>query len=94
MRGVVTLWHAKKSSAVGDLVDIRLWAGALGTYGNQPTISTPALSFVGVSIDDGPPTPGGPSQRFRFRAVSRGTALIMFTPVSYAPVVVDTVIVH
>src|SRR5215831_1066946 len=101
MRGVVTWWHAKKSSAVqgrppvravsaaldgacavtlailflrwpvdrlacnadhivsidagtgsrrvtagvGDVVDIRLWAGALGMYGNQPTISTPALSF-------------------------------------------------
>jgi len=79
--------------ALGNLVDIRLWGGALGTYASPPTISAPAVIFVDVSID-GPPNPGGPTQRFRFRAASRGTAVVTFSPLQNAPVVIDTVTVQ
>jgi hypothetical protein len=81
------------TAAVGDLVDIRLWGGALGTYASPPTVSAPAVVFVDVSTD-GPPNPGGPTQRFRFRAASRGTAVVTFSPLQSAPVVTDTVIVR
>ena len=74
-------------------MDIRLWGGALGTYASPPTISAPAVIFVDVSID-GPPNPGGPTQRFRFRAASRGTAVVTFSPLQNAPVVIDTVTVQ
>jgi hypothetical protein len=79
--------------AIGDLVDIRLWGGALGTYASPPTISAPAVEFVDVSIE-GAPNPGGPTQRFRFRAASRGTAVVTFSPLQSAPLVTDTVVVQ
>jgi hypothetical protein len=49
--------------------------------------------FVDVSIE-GPPNPGGPTQRFRFRAASRGIAVVTFSPLQGAPVVTDTVVVQ
>jgi len=78
---------------VGDLVDIRLWGGALGVYVSPPTISGTAVEFMDVSID-GPPNPGGPTQRFRFRAASRGTAVVTFSPQQDARIVVDTIVVQ
>lgn len=81
------------TAGVGDLVDIPLWAGALGTYADAPTVSGSAVEFVHVTIDS-PPNPGGPTQRFRFRALSRGTALVTFTPLQSAPVIVDTIVVR
>ena len=79
---------------VGDRVDIHLWAGAGGLYESSPTISTSAVQFIDESIEIGTGgfvSPGGPGQLFRFRAISRGTALVTFSPVQDAPVVVDTI---
>jgi hypothetical protein len=78
---------------MGDLVDVRLWGGAAGIYVSPPAISGAAVTFIDVSID-GPPNPGGPTQRFRFRATSRGTAIVTFLPQQVAPVIVDTIVVR
>jgi len=82
---------------MGDLVDIRLFAGALGIYASPPAISAPAIVFVDVSLDSestGIISPGGPTQRFRFRAESRGTAIVTFSPEQNAPIVKDTIVVQ
>jgi len=81
------------TAGVGDLVDIRLWGGGSGTYVSPPAISGGAVVFIDVFVD-GPPVPGGPTQRFRFRAASRGRAVVTFSPQQSAPVVVDTIVVQ
>ena len=82
----------------GDLVDIYLWGGALGTYQSPPTISTSAVEFVDLSIETGSGgfvNPGGPTQRFRFRALSAGIAVVTFSPLQQgAPIVSDTIVVQ
>ena len=85
------------TARMGDLVDIRLFAGALGIYASPPAISAPVVVFVGVSLDSestGIISPGGPTQRFRFRAESRGTAIVTFSPEQNAPIVKDTIVVQ
>jgi hypothetical protein len=85
------------AARVGDLIDVRLWGGALGNYTSPPDISTAAVEFVDISIETSSGrtvNPGGPTQRFRFRAVSRGSAIVTFAPMQSAPVVVDTVVVQ
>jgi len=77
----------------GQTLDILLWAGALGTYADTPSVAGAKLAFLGVSID-GPPNPGGPTQRYRFLGLSEGTAIVTFTPLGTAPVVTDTIIVR
>lgn len=81
------------TTGIGGQGEVRLWGGGMGEYASPPTISGPAVTFLDVT-DDGPPNPGGPTQRFRFRAVVRGTAIVTFTPLSVAPVVVDTIVVE
>jgi len=93
----VSAGNHRVNVAVGGLVDISLWDGGLGMYASPPAISAPAVVFVDVSIDvgsNGIITPGGPSQRFRFRAASRGTAIVTFSPLQNAPVVSDTIVVQ
>jgi len=79
---------------VGDLVDITLRAGALGSYAVPPSIAGPAVVFQEVTDPDKFPAPGGAAQRFRFRAVASGTAVVTFTPAQPGPSVVDTIIVR
>jgi len=81
------------TAGIGDRVDVRLWGGAMGTYASPPAISGTGVTFVDVSVD-GPPNPGGATQRFRFLAVMRGLAVVTFTPLQSAPVVVDTIVVE
>jgi len=79
---------------VGDLVNIHLWAGLNGLYATSPAISTSAVQFIDESIETGSGgfiSPAGPGQLFRFRAISRGTALVTFTPMQDARIVVDTI---
>ena len=82
----------------GDLVDIRLWGGGLGTWASPPAISSSAVEFVDVSIETGSGgfvNPGGPTQRFRFRAVVAGAAIVTFTPLQQgSPTVSDTIVVQ
>jgi hypothetical protein len=82
---------------VGDTIDVLLFAGALGLYASPPTISTADVMFVDMTLDAGAGgfvSPGGPTQRFRFRAASHGTAIVTFSPIQNAPVVVDTIVVR
>ena len=79
---------------VGDMVDVTLRAGALGGYLVPPAISAPIVVFLEVTDPDKFPVPGGPAQRFRFRAVAPGTAVVTFMPVQPGPTVVDTIFVQ
>jgi hypothetical protein len=82
----------------GDLIDIRLWGGALGTYASPPVISTAVVEFVDLDVETGSGgivNPGGPTQRFRFRALTPGSAVVTFSPLQQgSPVVSDTIVVH
>jgi len=82
----------------GDLIDIRLWGGALATSASPPAVSTAAVEFVDVSVETGSGgivSPGGPTQRFRFRALSPGSAVVTFSPLQPgSPVVSDTIVVQ
>jgi len=78
------------TTGVGGVVDVRLWGGGMGEYASPPTVFGSAVTFVEMT-SDGPPNPGGPTQQFRFRVVARGSAIVTFTPLNTAPVVVDTI---
>lgn len=81
--------------SVGDRFDVLLRAAALGSYIAPPTISMPAVEFLEATlVDESPVPPGGPLQRFRFRATAPGTAVITFTPAQDGPVASDTVVVR
>jgi hypothetical protein len=81
--------------SVGDRFDVLLRAGALGSYKAPPTISAPAVEFLEATVvDESPVPPGGPLQRFRFRAAGPGTAVITFTPAQVGPAASDTVVVR
>jgi hypothetical protein len=79
---------------VGDLIDIRLYGGALGVFEAKPAISSNAVSFVEV-VRDGVPTASEPVQkyRFRFRADAPGVAVLFWAVPQGAPTAVDTVLV-
>ena len=46
-------------------------------YESPPRISSTALAFLGVEVIP-PFTPAGPTQQFRFKAASAGTAVVHF----------------
>ena len=81
---------------VGERFDVLLRAGGLGSYRAPPTISAPVIEFLEQTVvDESPVTPpGGPLQRFRFRATATGTAIITFTPTQIGPAAFDTVVVR
>jgi len=65
------------TAAPGQGIDITLRNVGPAIYASPPIISSAAVTYLGV--DDVPPyNPGGPTQRFRFRAVSAGQAVIRF----------------
>jgi hypothetical protein len=82
----------------GDLIDIRLLGGARGMYDSPPSLSSSAVEFLDVTVETGSGgvvNPGGPTQRFRFRALTSGSAVVTFVPLqSLAPTVSDTIIVR
>lgn len=85
-------------AAQGDAIDIRLWGGALGVYASPPVISSPAVEFLDLEVETGRGGiigPGGPAQRFRFRARAPGSAVVTFSPLQLgSPTVSDTIVVH
>ena len=60
-----------------------------GEYGS-PTVSSQAVHFLDVSQVT-PNVPAGPTQRFRFDATTRGTAVIVFQHTGNNRTVEDTV---
>jgi hypothetical protein len=63
--------------AVGQ--ELRITLGNVGpaVYESPPQISSPALTFLDVAVIP-PFTPAGPTQQFRFKAVSAGTPIVHF----------------
>lgn len=83
-------------AAVGQEIAVTLGSLGPATYASPPTISSNVLTFVGVEVVP-PFDPGGATQRFRFRAVAAGQAIVDFQRVlndSVLSVVEDTVVVH
>ena len=78
---------------VGQLVEIVLQTIGPGDYASPPRITPALLDFLAVG-PDGYPNPGGPRQRFRFRAVAPGEAVIVFTHTGSNPAVQDTITVR
>ena len=85
--------NRRVEAAVGDEIEITLRTIGSGDYVSPPAISNSVVLFLDVS-SVGPPVPGGPTQRFRFRAASGGTAVITFTNTGDGPTVSDTVVVR
>jgi len=82
-----TLWLS-----VGQELSLTLGTVGPGQYASPPTISGAALQFLADSIVP-PFDPGGPHQRFWFRAVAPGQAVVTFRHTAQIWVVVDTVVV-
>jgi hypothetical protein len=59
--------------------EVRITLGNVGPaiYESPPQISSAAVTFLGVDVIP-PFTPAGPTQQFRFHAVSTGQAVIHF----------------
>ena len=75
---------------VGQQIEITLrTVGPRGQYDSLPALSTDAVRFVDMSYVD--PVPAGPTQRFRFVAVARGRAVIIFRHTDALLTVEDTV---
>jgi hypothetical protein len=85
------------SATVGDEIDFTLGTVGLGSYDSLPTISSTGVRFIDDSLVGNTTT--GVTQLFRFLAVGRGTAIIVFRrsggPIfSSSDTVRDTVVVH
>lgn len=75
---------------VGDQFTVTLQTIGPGEYSSRPTVSSGAVQFLGVGQVT-PVVPAGPTQRFRFDAVSRGKAVIVFQHTGNNRTVEDTV---
>lgn len=65
------------TAAVGQELRIALGNVGPATYESPPQISSSILSYVDVEVVP-PFNPGGPTQEFRFKAVSPGRAIVRF----------------
>jgi hypothetical protein len=61
----------------GQEIDVTLGNVGPGEYQSPPSISSASVAYLGVDVVP-PFNPGGPTQRFRFRAAGSGTAVIEF----------------
>jgi len=66
-----------RSASVGQEVDVTLGNVGPGEYESPPVMSSNAVTFLSVDVIP-PYTPAGPTQRFRFKAVTAGTAVVTF----------------
>ena len=83
--------HSRIAVSVGEHIDITLRGLSFGSYLSPPAISTPAVMFLNVTTPDEGNVPGGPAQRFSFRAMGPGTAIITFTHAQPGNAAVDTI---
>lgn len=84
------------SVAIGQELRITLGNVGAAEYESPPRISASALEFLGVDVIP-PFTPAGPTQQFRFKAVSSGQAIVHFRRLlgdSVVSFVEDTVRIH
>lgn len=76
--------------SVGRELDVTLGTVGPGAYASSPTISSSAIQFLDVQ-EVVPVVPAGPRQRFRFKAVAPGDAVITFHHTEGGSTVEDTV---
>lgn len=69
--------NARVTAIVGQEIDITLGSIGPAAYETPPSISSGAVAYLRVDVL-GPPNPGGPTLRFRFRAMHTGTAIVHF----------------
>lgn len=81
------------SVEVGQELELTLGTTGPGEYASPPDISSPAVRFLEMRVV-GPPTPGGARQRFRFKGMAPGVAVIVFHNAEQDRTVEDTVNVH
>lgn len=62
---------------VGQDVEVRLGNVGPAIYESPPMISSNVVTYIGVDVVP-PFNPGGPTQRFSFKAAGRGRAVITF----------------
>lgn len=72
--------------SLGSALEVILGTLGPGLYVSPPTVSGGAVEFERADIVP-PFTPGGPTQRFRFRAVARGTGHIEMSKMDRAGIV-------
>jgi hypothetical protein len=78
---------------MGQEIEVTLGNVGPATYLGPPTISSSAVTYLGVDVVP-PYTPGGPTQLFRLRATRTGQAIVTFRRVlgdSLVSVLEDTV---
>ena len=81
------------NATVGQEVHITLGNVGPALYETPPQISSSAITYLGVEVVP-PFTPAGPNQRFQFRAVRTGDAVIQFRRLlegSVVSIVKDTI---
>ena len=81
------------SIKAGRALELTLQTIGPGEYASPPLVSSTAVRFVDVRRVT-PAVPAGPTQRFRFEAVERGVAVIVFHHTGQGPTVEDTINVH
>lgn len=80
-------------AAVGQEIDVTLGSVGPASFVSPPAISSGVLAFLRSDVVS-PVNPGGETQRFRFRAMRRGEAIVRFQRAvgdSLVSTVVDTV---
>jgi len=77
------------SAHVGDRIDVTLQSIGPGEYASPPTLSSPAVAFLGVGYCGA--VPAGATQCFHFRAASPGQAVLTFIHSGNNGVVHDTI---
>jgi hypothetical protein len=78
---------------LGSELRITLQTIGPGEYSTPPSISSPALRFEEVDFVS-PHVPAGPTQEFRFRALAKGQAIVVFTHTGNNQTVTDTVTIQ
>ena len=78
------------SVAPGQHLELTLQSIGPGEYISPPAISSPAVQFIDVGLVT-PAVPAGITQRFRFRALAPGQAVVTFQHTGRNPAVEDTI---
>ena len=84
--------HTLSITAGRDL-EITLQTIGPGEYASPPLVSSGGVRFLGARLVT-PAVPAGPTQLFRFEAVSQGVAVIVFHHTGQNPTIEDTIVVH
>jgi hypothetical protein len=81
------------SIKVGQEIELDLHTSGPGEYASPPAVSSSSILFLDMRVVP-PFLPSGPTQRFRFKAVTPGVAVIIFQHTEGRPTVEDTIIVR